>query len=116
MMRTWIFDAGVLCARKGRQASSRSSAFRIISFPSGRQHDFAIGIEVNAPPLLIRQIAQVRGLRGAVPEGHIALGEPARAAGIQKILHMLFDQVRVALDNNRRVSSWREELEFGAVD
>ena len=59
----------------------------------------------------------MRGLRRAMPHGDVTLGQLARAAGLQEVLHVFFHQIRMALQHHRRGAALgREELELRAID
>src|ERR1017187_1099085 len=60
-----------------------------ITNSSERQDLLAHRIEVDPPLLHIRNIAQMRSLRRAMPDQHVAIGPFAGAHALQEVAHMV---------------------------
>ena len=78
-----------------------------------RQDLFALRVEIDAPLLDVSDVAQVRGLRRAVADQHVAVRQLARADAIQEVVHVVERHgLRLGLHDDRlRVSAHRVEFD-----
>src|ERR1039458_1334913 len=119
--RSSVFIGG----QYGRPAITNASQSRYywpvevlaITNSSERQDLLAHRIEVDPPLLHIRNIAQMRSLRRAMPDQHVAIGPFAGAHALQEVAHMVLVEITERFHGDRlRAPAYRDELEISAID
>src|ERR1017187_9485443 len=103
-------------AAEARGAFTAANGDRVLC-PLKRQNLFAHRVEIDAALLHVGDVAEVRGLSGAMPHQHVAVRQAPRLHTVEEVLDVVQVNRRLRLYHYRLdVAAQRVELVAAAID